>query len=143
MSGTLYDTDFYEWTQETAAKVRERRFDEVDAEALAEEIEDLGKRDAREVNSRLQVVILHLLKLQYQPEKRTDSWTESVGRERSVLEGILEDSESLRAKALEALPRTYARARRDAARETKLPVATFPAKCPYTLEQLLDHDYLP
>jgi hypothetical protein len=143
LSDRLYETDFYQWTQDTAAKLRERRFDELDVDAVAEEIEDLGKRDEREVNSRLRVIIMHLLKLQYQSEKRTDSWTDTIGRERTELEGLFEGNESLKTKALERLPRTYMQAVRDAARETRLPSRTFPSECPYIYEQILDHDFYP
>lgn len=142
-SVSLYDTDFFEWTQDTGGKIRNRRFEDIELTALAEEIEDLGKRDWSEVNSRLRVIILHLLKLQYQPEKKTDSWSESVGRERGVLEEIFDGSPSLIGKGRERLPITYKRAIRDAARETKLPQSTFPVDCPYTYEQILDHDFYP
>jgi uncharacterized protein DUF29 len=143
MGDLLYDTDFFAWTQETAAKIRECRFHDINLKALAEEIEDLGKRDWTEVNSRLRVIIMHLLKLDYQPEKKTDSWVNSISRERTELEGIFDFSPSLRAKALQQLPVTYVRSVREAARETKLPKATFPAECPYTYEQILDHDFYP
>lgn len=137
MSDAGYDTDFFAWTQETAAKIRERRFEEIDWSALAEEIEDLGERDKREVNSRLREIIMHLLKLQFQPEKKTDSWTHSIVREQIELKNILANSKSLVEKAREDLPRTYGEAVRLAAVETGLAQRLFPSECPYTYEQIL------
>jgi len=99
MRDLLYDTDFFTWTQETATKIRDGRFHAVDLSAVAEEIEDLGKRDWTEVNSRLRVIITHLLKLDYQPEKKTDSLMNSIGRERTELEGIFDQSPNLIEKA--------------------------------------------
>lgn len=143
MKVSAYDTDFFIWTQETAAKIRNCRFRDIDLPALAAEIQDLGKRDWTEVNSRLRVILTHLLKVEYQPEKKTDSWTNSIGRERTEIEGIFDHSPSLRAKAEESLPRTYERAMREAARETKLPKSTFPLQCPYTYDEILDHEFYP
>jgi hypothetical protein len=143
VASSLYDTDFFVWTQETAARIREHRFHDIDLAALAEEVEDLGKRDWKEVNSRIKTIILHLLKLEYQPEKRSDSWVSSILRDRGELEATFEQSPSLRAKGLQDLPKSYVRAVREAAAETKLPKSTFPSECPYTYEQILDHEFYP
>jgi len=69
----LYDRDFLEWTEATVQAIRTGRWNDIDREALAEEIEDLGKRDRREVISRLQVLLQHLLKCKYQPEQQSSS----------------------------------------------------------------------
>src|SRR5437588_12681668 len=87
----LYDEDFAVWTSETARLLRAGRFDEVDIEHVAEEIEDMGKRDKRELRSRLTVLIVHLLKRKWQPEKRTRGWQSTLLTQREELDGLLED----------------------------------------------------
>lgn len=79
----LYDSDFFEWTQLSAELIRRGRLNEADLEHIAEEIEDMGKRDRREVRSRLIVLIAHLLTWQHQPERRSQSWRESIVEQRS------------------------------------------------------------
>src|SRR5438876_1559732 len=114
-SAAAYDADFFAWTQRTAALLRARRFDEVDVENTAQEIEDIGRREARELNSRVQVVLVHLLKWQLQPKKRTSSWLTTLLMQRSEIEDLLGDSPRLRPRLLHDLPKSYARAVKRAA----------------------------
>src|SRR5215472_3225375 len=99
----LYDTDFFEWTLRTAALLRSGRIAEADIEHIAEEIEDMGKRDRRGVYSRLRVLIAHLLKRKLQPERSGASWIETNSEQRDRLSLILRDSPSLRRYAESAL----------------------------------------
>ncbi len=139
-----YDTDFYEWCLETAALIRDQRFDEVDLEHVAEEIEDMGKRDKREVESRLAVLIMHLLKWQAQPEHRgKPSWVSTINEQRHRLMRVVRDSPSLVRVLQGELPSVYPDAVRLAARETHLDRASFPKTCPYTAEQILRDDFFP
>jgi type II secretory pathway component PulM len=95
-AASLYDEDFAIWTAETARLLRAGRFDEVDIEHVADEIEDMGKRDKRELHSRLTVLILHLLQWKWQPEKQTRGWQATLLTQRAELDRVLEDSPSLR-----------------------------------------------
>src|SRR5919204_4576060 len=113
-----YADDFYAWTQAQAAALRAKDLAALDLENLAEEIESLGKRDRRAVESLLEVVTMHLLKWVYQPVRRTPSWRTSVRHARNRLEKILRDSETLGRYAQEELAAMYRRARRAAAEET-------------------------
>jgi hypothetical protein len=141
---TLYDEDFFRWTQETAELIRRRRFDEVDVEHVAEEIEDMGKRDHREVRSRLIVLVMHLLKWQLQPEHREKStWVSTINQQHAELDLVLEDSPSLRHIPKEQLPFIYRNAVERAIRDTGLSRKLFPSDCPYTPEQILDYGFLP
>src|SRR5437867_3247732 len=142
-SAAAYDADFFAWTQRTAALLRARRFDEVDVENAAQEIEDMGRRDLRELNGRLQVVLAHLLKWQLQPQKRTASSQTALLTQRFKIDDLLRDSPSLRAKLPDDLPRNYEHAVRRAALETGLRADQFPSRCPFSLEQILDQDFLP
>jgi len=144
----LYDRDFFEWTARNAQLLREGRLAEADIEHIAEEIQDMGSRDHREVHSLLRELIMHLLKWKFQPERRCgasggSSWLGSINKQRSELEGIFEQSPSLRRYAREELARVYGRAVRHASGETGLPAKVFPAECPFTWEQILDDEFLP
>ena len=138
-----YDADFFAWTQRTAALLRARRFDQVDVENAAQEIEDMGRRDVRELKSRVEIVLLHLLKWRLQPTKRTRSWQRTLLTQRSKIEILLGDSPSLRPRLVDDLSSNYRRAVKRAALETRLRTADFPARCPFSPEQVLDEDFLP
>ena len=139
-----YDVDFFEWTQSTAELIREGRFAEVDWEHVAEEINDMGLRDRREVRSRLIVLIMHLLKWQFQPELRDrSSWRSTIVEQRSQLQLVIGDSPSLGRVPREELPMLYRAAVGRASAETGLGANRFPQSCPYTAEQILDEDFFP
>lgn len=140
---SLHDEDFYAWTRRTADLLRSGRGDEIDAEHVAEEIEDMGKRDARQLKSRTCVLLLHLLKWQLQPQRRPRSWKATIGVQRQKIEAILADSPSLRRKLAETLDGVYRDAVERAVDETGLAEAAFPAKCPYSFDQILTRGFLP
>ncbi len=136
-------TDFIAWTQHTAQLLRERRWHEIDMEQLIEEVEDLGRSERSSIKSQLSRLLLHLLKWQYQPQRRSDSWLDSINDARTQIEDKIEDSPSLHRYPAEQLDAAYARARRRAANQTGLPLSTFPAQCPYAIGDVLDEDFLP
>jgi hypothetical protein len=143
---TLYDQDFYEWTQRSARELRDHTISRDDLELVAQEIEDMGKRDFREMKSRARQLILHLLKWVAQPYHRSRSWQQSIVEQRNELENIFEDSPSLRQQLdteLNSSSRIYSSAIREATAETSLGREAFPGALPWTLEQLLDHGYWP
>jgi hypothetical protein len=137
------DEDFFLWTQRQARLLRERRFTLLDAENLAQEIEDMGKRDRRELESRLRVLVMHLLKWQFQPRARSGSWRATIREQRKELSKLLADSPSLRREVERYLQSSYPDALANAADETGLPRSTFPAALPYTDNQVLDPTYMP
>lgn len=113
-------------------------FAEIDREHLAEEIADMGKRDRREVRSRMTVLLMHLLKWEAQPEMRQESsWRATIVEQRAELALLFEDSPSLRRVAADELAKVYGHAVQRAAAETGLGVETFPPECPYRIEELL------
>lgn len=139
----LYDEDFFEWTQRSAELLRAGRWEQADLEHVAEEIEDMGKRDLKELNSRVRVLLIHLLKWQLQPQKRSRSWNDTIASQRIEIEDVLEQSPSLKVKLQAKLSDNYAKAVRLAMIETELPPTHFPAECPFTVEQILDPEFLP
>jgi len=143
MTDTRYDTDFYQWTQAQAAHLRAKEWPALDIDHLAEEIESLGASDRRALRSYLMRLSQHLLKWRYLPQRRGESWQQSIDNARLQIELIVEDSHSLRDFLPEAFAWAYPRARKEAAKETRLPLTTFPEACPWSLEQVLDEDFLP
>jgi Domain of unknown function DUF29 len=102
-----YETDLYQWTIEQADALRRRAVDELDYDNLAEEIESVGRSKRREIRSRLETLLIHLLKWRYQPEKQSVSLRASVSEERQRIEDVLADNPSLRSFPAEALASAY------------------------------------
>ncbi len=138
-----YERDYFGWTQEQTALLRAGRLDALDTEHLIEEIESMGNSERREFETRLEVLLLHLLKWRHQPARRSQSWRLTIAEQRRRIERRLQHSPSLKAIADEALTEAYEVAILAAARETGLDETAFPAQCPWTLEQSMTQDYLP
>ena len=138
-----YEHDFYAWTQAQAAALRAKDWAALDLEHVAEEIESMGKRDRRAVESTLVVRLGHGLKWVYQPARRSGSWRRTLTVSRQRLARILRDHHTLRAELADLIPMAYADARELAATETGVPLATFPEACPWRPEQVLAADFPP
>jgi len=140
---TAYNRDIVAWAEEQAALLRAGRLAELDVEHVAEEIEDVGKSERRELASRLSVLLAHLLKWRYQPGRRGSSWQRTIKEQRRAIAAHLQETPSLRAALADAnwLEGAWADAVAKAADETGLDV--FPEDCPWTVEQVLSADYLP
>nr|WP_124307005.1 DUF29 domain-containing protein [Acetobacter pasteurianus] len=143
MSSTLYDHDFYAWTNEQAGLLRAGKLSEADLEHIAEEIESMGKSEKRELISRLTVLLLHLLKWEFQPMRRGASWRLSIANTRDALTDHLADNPSLQSVLEASVETAYRRARRDAALETGLSENTFPSTCPWLFSQMMDENFWP
>jgi Domain of unknown function DUF29 len=139
----LYEADFYVWTQEQARLLRERRFDDLDLDNLVDEVEGVGRSDKRQIESRLEVLIAHLLKWKFQPGDRGNSWIATICEQRSRLSRIVADSPSLRDFQRQEVFNSYNAARLLAAKETGIAFGLFPEECPFTPEQVLDLEYFP
>ncbi|MEH2446382.1 MAG: DUF29 domain-containing protein [Nostoc sp.] len=141
---TLYNQDFLLWTQQQAECLKKGRWAELDIEHLVEELEALGRSEQKELGSYLQVLLMHLLKCQYQPERKTKSWVNTISNSRNQIQDCLEDTPSLHRflEDWEWIEKYYRRARRDAAKETQMPIETFPFECPFIIEQVLNPDFL-
>jgi hypothetical protein len=145
MATSLYETDLYAWSQKQVELIRAEDFAEVDWHHLIEEIDSLGISQLNEVESRLIKLIMHLLKWQYQPEKRQRgrSWYVTITHQRVRLERTLGKTPTLRARLPEIIDDVYPSAVKLAAAETQLPRTTFPAQCPYSPAQILDDEFFP
>ena len=140
---TLYDRDFYLWTETTAKLLAQRKFSEVDIVNLVEEIKTLGRSEKRELKNRLIVLLTHLLKWKYQPGKRSESWRSTISEQRISLEALLEDSPSLKPFLPEAFDKCYQKARLKAANETGIRQDIFPSESPFTPEETFSFECLP
>lgn len=146
MTPSLYERDFAEWASAEARLLREGRFEHLDVQHLAEEIEDMGKNDARALRSALVVVLAHLLKLSLSPARHPRSgWKATVLMQRSGIEDILRDSPSLRAKMPGFLQDAWPKARRIAKVELEEfdEKPAIPEECPFSLENVIDPGFLP
>ena len=139
----LYDQDFLLWTEQTARLLRDGHLDELDIEHLAEEIECMGTSQRRELDSRLTVLLTHLLKWGWQRGKRSRSWKGTAANQRTELRRLFRNSPSLKKQVPEAIAECYEDAVEQASLETGLPAKTFPQDCPFASEQILDRDFFP
>src|SRR4051794_41691008 len=116
--GHAYDRDFYSWSLEQARFVREGRWSAIDRENVAEEIESLGREQFNKLESAIRVLLIHMLKWDYQPERRSRSWALSIKEQRIVLRNVIGDNPGLKPRINEAVTRAYEQARVAAANET-------------------------
>jgi len=138
-----YETDFYAWTQEQAHHLKHQHWEHLDLGNLLEEIEALGRQERQQLVNRLGVLVGHLLKWQYQPENRSNSWRATIREQRRRIGRLLNNSPSLQPFLPEAFQLAYEDGVDLAIQETNLPDFTFPETCPYSLEKVLDMDFLP
>lgn len=142
-SGPAYEADFAAWAERQAALLKAGRLDALDVVNLAEEIESLGRSDRRALIHQLDRVLIHLLKMRHQSSRQSRSWSNSIADGRRQIELILSDSPSLRGALEAGFEACYTRARREAARQTRLAIETFPATAPFTLDQAIEDGYWP
>lgn len=140
---SLYDTDYVQWMETTLQKLRQKDYANVDWENLLDEIEYMSRKERQSLRSHLIVLLMHLLKWQYQPERRSGSWAGSIVEHRRRINEQLIDSPSLRPYLEEIFATVYSKALKQAAAETMLPASEFPAECPYSITAALDDDFLP
>ena len=140
---TLYDQDYYAWTQTQAMLLKERDYLGLDTENLIEELESMGRSERREVISRLEQLVMHLLKWQFQPGFRGHSWRTSIRNQRRELNRVLLDNPSLHTELPRIYIEIYPSAVNMAEDETGLPRTAFPSHPPFTLEQAFMMDWLP
>lgn len=143
MKAVRHDEDFFAWTQQQAAFLKQGRLADLDVDHLSEELESMGASDKRELMSRLTVLLTHLLKWQYQPERRGTSWRLTIAEQRRAIRRLLSDSPSLKPLVPQYLASEYPDARDDAIYETSLAKSVFPVECPYSLDEVLGGEFWP
>ncbi|MFE1744153.1 DUF29 domain-containing protein [Coleofasciculus sp. H7-2] len=141
-SNSLYEQDFYLWIKTTAQQLKEGKIKDIDIISLIEEIESIGRSEKRELKNCLIVLLMHLLKWQYQPEKRSESWRSTITEQRICIEGLLEDSPSLQPLISEVFDDCYQKARLKASDETGIKLNYLPKESPFTPEETLKYSFL-
>ena len=139
----LHDRDFYAWTLQQATLLREGRLSEADIDHIAEELESMGASERRELTNRLAVLMAHLLKWQFQPELRGNSWRNTIDVQRFDVKELLEENPTLVAKLNERMEKAYSKSLLLVVSKTGLSKQMFPPVCPFNAEQLLSEDYWP
>ena len=145
-TNSLYEEDFYLWLQETKKKLKEHDFQNLDLENLVEEIEAMGRSEKRELENRLITIIEHLLKLLYwtsENDYNARGWRGTVIEQRRQLQRLLKDSPSLKRFLPEIWLNCYQVAREENLKKYQLSSEMFPIEPPFTLEDILNYDYLP
>jgi len=143
MMQSLYESDFYAWTQEQAELLKHKIWEALDLPNLIEEVESLGRQERQELRNRLGVLLGHLLNWQYQPSNRGNSWLAAIRGQRREAACVLKENPSLKPYLSEAVSLGYESGVDLAVRETGMDYDTFPADCPYTIEQILEDTFLP
>jgi hypothetical protein len=133
-----YDRDLYTWAVEQAALLRAGRIAEADVHNIAEEIDDVGNEQYDKLESALRIILLHLLKWDHQPERRSRSWHLSIVVQRKHVLKVLRKNPGLKPLVDEAVTEGYDIARAEAAAQTLLDEDTFAPECPYSFEQIME-----
>ncbi|CAG9173469.1 hypothetical protein LMG23992_02462 [Cupriavidus laharis] len=143
--GTTYETDVVAWASEQAALLRAGKLSAIDVQHIAEEIEDVGKGEQRELASRMSVLLAHLLKWQFQPSRRSKNWQFTIRTQRKEVAYFLNEAPSLRGKFGDAawLDIVWSKARSVASNETGLDLDVFPEVLPWAMDDVLSQEFLP
>ena len=139
----LYEKDFYSWTQQQAALIRQGKLGELDLDNILEEIESMGRSELRQLSHRLEVLLMHLLEWQYQPDHRSSSWRGTVEEQRSRIRKLLKENPGLKPKVAETLDDAYEMAKIGAYKETGITKDNFPQHTPWDYQLLMDDEFWP
>jgi len=140
---SLYETDFYSWTRQQADLIRTGTRASLDFDNILEEIEAMGRAEKRSLRSRLSVLLMHLIKWQFQPERRSRSWELTIVNQRMDIADLLQDSPGLKNMLNEMLVSAWNNAMRRAEAETGIDKSCFPQECPWAFEALMAEDFWP
>lgn len=142
LAQTRYEDDLCTWVQEQVALLRAGAFDALDLDNIAEELSDVGLNEYYRLQSAVEIILLHMLKWDYQPERRSRSWALSIAehRERSLIQ--LRKSPGLQSSLAELQKDAFRLARLGAARQMKRPQKTLPTDCPYAWDDILNRPFL-
>jgi adenosine deaminase len=143
MNPNLYNQDYYQWIKEIIKLLEQRNFQKLDLDNLIEEIQDLALNEKQTIETNLIVVLKLLLEWQHQPEQQSGEIKASIRRHRYQIRDDLKVSPSLKTHPSEIWLESYQEARLQAADETDLVVEIFPEQCSFTIENILNTDYLP
>jgi hypothetical protein len=143
MAASLHEQDFHAWTKQQVDVLKSGALQDLDIDHLIEELDSMGASARRELAHRLTLLIGHLLKWVYQPERRSNSWLATIESQRLEIDDLLQDNPSLKPQLEQLFLKGYTKAVLFAVKETNLPKSAFPDESPFTLGQVLDAAFLP
>lgn len=135
-TGTAYGQDLYTWVQEQVAHLRAGRLDAIDAQNIAEELSDVGNEQYDKLESALAVLLMHMLKWDHQPERRSRSWEGTIREQRRRVERVLKKNPGLKPHVPEAVGDGYLDGRDRACVEMDVGPDRFPEACPYSWDEI-------
>ncbi|MBW4551307.1 MAG: DUF29 domain-containing protein [Aphanocapsa sp. GSE-SYN-MK-11-07L] len=135
---TLYDQDFYAWTQRQIELLQAQQWNQVDIENLIEELDSLGKQQRQELRNRLGMLLGHLLKWRFQPEMRSKSWRATIREQRERIQEHLAENPSLKPYLREAIERGYRYGLNLVDKETPLDLNQLPPTCPFSEAEIFE-----
>ncbi|MGL5872929.1 MAG: DUF29 domain-containing protein [Xenococcaceae cyanobacterium] len=138
----LYDRDFSLWIDTTVEQLKHKKLDNIDWENLIEEIESLGKSEKNALKSNLRILLMHLLKWEFQQDRRSNSWSYTITEHNIRINNAFQDSPSLKSYFADIFDDCYRDARKLAAKQTGLDINIFPVSCPFAREDVLNSDRL-
>jgi len=143
MEPVTHDQDFHAWAMRNAELIRQGKLSEIDVENIAEELESMGKSQKRDLVNHFAVLLAHLLKWQYQPDRRSNSWVSTIVTQRREILLLLDESPSLKHDKDSTVDRAYRFAVDQAAREMGVGKKTFLGSCPYSFDEAVNEDFWP
>lgn len=143
MNQNLYERDYHLWVEKTVQILQDKNFKDLDIPNLIEEISDMGRSEKKALKSNSRILLMHLLKWKYQPNKRSKSWKSSIIEHRKRIRDSFQDSPSLKVYFADNFCLCYEDAKELAAAETGLLIETFPNSCPFSQQDTLKSDYFP
>ena len=143
MNANLHETDLYAWTRQQVQLLKSGQLSALDVSNLIDEVDDMGGSIRNQLESRLEVLLMHLLKWQYQPNYRGRSWQLTIKEQRRKIERLIRKNPSLQNTLDQTLADAYGDAILAAAKETGMAENIFPEQCPYSIQQIIYSDYLP
>jgi Domain of unknown function DUF29 len=136
-----YEDDLYSWVQEQVALLRAGRLAEIDAANVAEELSDVGAEQYDKLQSALEVLLMHMLKWDHQPARRTRSWSLTIEEQRLRVAKQLRKNPGLKSRLPEAIDDGFRLGRVRAAREMKVELESMPVSCPYEWEAIIQREF--
>jgi len=143
MNRSLYNVDFYAWANQQAEFLQAGHFTQLDQENLLEEIQSMGRSVQRELESRLEILLMHLLKWCFQTELRGNSWRLTIEEQRRKISRLITKNPSLKSSIDETFDNAYGDAILSASRQTGFNRSVFPVQCPWLFDQVINHDFWP
>ena len=138
MNKNMYETDYFGWVYEQANLLKNKEYGKLDMDHLIEEIESLGNSPRNKLESHLTILLMHLLKIQYQPDYHTKSWDLSIKNAKFHVRKTINKNPSLKSELEEIYNDAYYLARLDASKETSIHEKTFPKECPWKFEEIME-----